>query len=172
MKGKVLLIILTMISLLTACSVSSEDMKSHATNVIDEALTEQVKEPNETTGNGKLYLPFLMSVTDVSPSNIILEKGSQTYILFYNQIEEPNSKELYNSLINSSESILFHHSIEKEGEFAYLAVEELEKDQVILTVGIGGKKMTTETTTKNVPTDIGIMIEIIRSFEPSAQTEE
>ncbi len=144
-------------------------MKSHATNVIEEALNEKAKEPNESTSNGNLYLPFLMSVADVSPSNIILEKGSQTYILFYNDIEEPNSKELYNSLMNSSNSILFHHSIEKEGEFAYLVVEELDKDQVILTVGIGGKKMTTETSTKNVTTDIGSMIEILRSFKPAVQ---
>ncbi|GAA0332788.1 hypothetical protein GCM10008967_24350 [Bacillus carboniphilus] len=166
------LIISTTIILLSACSVSIDEMNSHAVEVMEESLEKEVKEPNEETMNGELYVPFLMSIDQVSTNNIILKQGSQTYILFYNLHEGTDSKALYESLIKNEDELLIKQSIEKGDEFAYLVAQELGKEEVALTVGIGGMKMTTETKLKDVSSDVETMLEILRSFSPTKKEAE
>lgn len=159
--------IFSIILFLSACSVTAGDMKQLATDAIQESLDKKVKPTNEKTINGSVFVPFLMSIEEVSPNNIILKQGSQTYILFYNAHEKEDSKELYNTVVEGSDSLLVSESFEQDGKFIYLVVQEQNTENVVLTVGIGGKKMTTETTVKNVSADIETMLEILRSFEPA-----
>lgn len=164
-----MLMIILLLSL-TACSSSVDQIKKEATNILEKSMDETVKEPTETTDNGTLYLPLFMSVEDVSENNIILKQGSQTYILFNNIHEGKASTVLYESMVSEMDQLLLEHSIEKDGTFAYVVIKEESKENVLLTVGIGGMKITTETEIKGVSDQTEKMMEILRSFDPKAKS--
>lgn len=159
-----LAIFLVLLVVLTGYSMKSE-----------EDVLKDVKEAAESTFNedGKiavnhemdgfsLYLPENLEVEEESNSNVILKDENQTYILFYNSLESPQSDLNYKAA--QTDKALLLESFIDEGEFGYIRVLPDEGDGYELQVGIGGVKITTYTTKGKIDDDASNLMKIARSI--------
>ena len=120
---------------------------------------------NTEIDNVSLYLPSGFSIANgETESNYLVQNGKDQYIFFVNPFEQADSQ-LHYQLLKDDETkkILQDKTFEQDGLFGFSAVTEYDKGQFEIIVSIGGKKMTTISTEKNVDAKITSMMEIIRS---------
>ncbi|MFD2046365.1 hypothetical protein ACFSTA_10705 [Ornithinibacillus salinisoli] len=113
------------------------------------------------------YLPEGLEVDEEDASNVILHSGEQTYIIFYNQFEEPTSELNYNNA-KTDQAVLLE-SFEDEEKFGYIRVIPKEEKAYELQIGIGGVKITTITSTSKIEEDTEELMKTARSI---IETEE
>ncbi|WP_059171434.1 hypothetical protein [Bacillus sp. FJAT-27445] len=160
-----ILLILSVL-LLGACGKASYNTESaKAEEAAKTAFDEKKKTPNKKTANIDFYLPFGFEIKKESPNNIILKNGAKTYILFYNPNEDKESKVVYEASVAQYEKLEIDENFKGEGKLGYLLVERLEDDMNILTTGVGGVKITTETKTSSLDDEALIMMQIANSAE-------
>ncbi|WP_409270950.1 hypothetical protein V1499_16445 [Neobacillus sp. SCS-31] len=150
--------------LLTACGKASyKEESGKAEEAAKTTFNEKRKKPNNKTEGIDFYLPFGFEIKDESPNNIILKNGSKTYILFYNSNEDINSKVVYNASVAQYEKLETNKQFNGKDKLGFLLVERLDSDMNILTAGVGGVKITTETKTGNLAEDATAMMKIANS---------
>lgn len=150
---------------LTSCNISDEDLSTTTINQAKIAFEEKPKKPNTETEYFSYYLPEEFGVKETNKYNVILEKGKQSYILFVNLKEEPNSQVSYEALARQYKKPLILKTFDSKEKFGYLFVDEVEKNQYEITVGIGGTKLTTETNKSDIDEDAEDMMNIVISVE-------
>ncbi|WP_226036385.1 hypothetical protein [Aquibacillus saliphilus] len=147
-KSKASLYIITsiiVISVLTGCSlVSEEEALADAHEVAAKTFKQETIETNTDLEHFSLYLPAGFEVTDETQSNLILENDDQTYILFYNALEDTTSELNYQAAATGGNSTLLE-SFDDEDRFGYIKVLAIEEHNYELQVGVGGVKITTHT---------------------------
>lgn len=149
---------------LAACGKTSfKEESGKAEEAAKTAFNEKRKEPNNKTQNIDFYLPFGYELKKESPNNIILKNGSKTYILFYNPNEDLASKVVYNASVAQYEKLETNKEYKGKGKLGFLLVERLDGDMNILTAGVGGVKITTETKTGNLSEEAKAMMQIANS---------
>lgn len=158
----VILIMLTMI-LLAACGGSIDKEKSIAETNVKKAFQEKPKATNENVQSIQFHLPPEFTIKEELPNNIILQKGTHPYILFYNPNEEAGSKALYELIKEHEDEIVVNKTFSEEDRFGYLVIIKTANGQYEVTTGIGGIKGTTETTAKNVAADAELLMKIVAS---------
>ncbi|MBM7606143.1 hypothetical protein JOC75_004173 [Metabacillus crassostreae] len=150
---------------LTSCNISDEDLSKTTINQAKIAFEEKPKKPNKETKLFSYYVPEKFEIKETNKYNVILEQGKQSYILFVNLKEKVNSQVSYEALSKQYKNPLILKTFENEEKFGYLFVDEVEKNQYEITVGIGGTKLTTETNKSDIEEDAQNMMEIVNSVK-------
>ncbi|MFB1051842.1 hypothetical protein [Paraliobacillus sp. JSM ZJ581] len=155
--------------ILVGCSPSEEEALTSVESIAKNEFEKKPLEANQTHENISLYVPNDFEVTEVSKSNLILENGNQTFIFFYNALEETTSKLNFQAAeANGNDQLL--QSFEDNERFGYVKVAKLEKDYE-LQIGIGGVKVTTQTTLRNIEEDTEKMMKMANSIAYTSQNE-
>ncbi|WP_133120570.1 hypothetical protein [Heyndrickxia camelliae] len=141
-----------------------KEQQDEAAKKVSEALSEQPKAAKKTAKNVYFYLPFGMKIKKESPNNIIMNRGRQNYLLFYNQKEAETSKEVY-KISKLNKRLLVDKTFSSNKRFGYLLISKVKKDLYEVIVGVGGIKMTTETSMKNIASDSEKMAKVVSSVK-------
>lgn len=147
--------------LLGACSASFSEQKKETEAAVEDVFKAKPEKTNNSTKDIKYHLPLGVEVKEKSPNNILLENGSRTYLLFYNQHEGPDSKVVYESAKKQQKEWDANDTFTKDGKFGYMLIKKNKEDTYQLIVGIGGVKLTTES--KNIKKDAVEMMKIANS---------
>ncbi|NIK13467.1 hypothetical protein [Alkalibacillus almallahensis] len=148
---------------LGACSPSMDEAFDEAENKVKETfLSSNTKETNTNFDQFDIYKPEELEVSDQNKSNVVFKEDDQSYVLFVNEFEAPNSKWFYNQIENKG---LYLKTFETEDAFAYLQAKEYDEERYEIHVGIGGIKMSTVTNVGDMEEDITMMIEMIESVK-------
>ncbi|MFJ7934789.1 hypothetical protein [Sporosarcina sp. NPDC096371] len=153
--------------LLTACNESLGERAKAGIDAAGEAFQSNDKEPTEEIDGVTLYKPNGFTISDHSdPQNIVFTKGKDTYILFINPNEKNDSQLVYDLLLaDQSKDVIEQETFSDNGAFGFAAVVKSENDQIELITGVGGSKMTTMTTKKNIEENLASMMEVVRSIK-------
>ncbi|WP_182201122.1 hypothetical protein [Paraliobacillus salinarum] len=155
--------------LLVGCAPSEEEALTSVESIAKTEFEKKPQEANQKHENFNLYVPNDYKVTEVSKSNLILENGDQTFILFYNSLEETTSKLNFQAAeANGNYQLL--QSFEDNERFGYVKVSKLEKNYE-LQIGIGGVKITTQTNLRNIEEDTEKMMKMANSLAYSSEKE-
>lgn len=162
-KGALLLAITVFV--LSACSANIEEEYNATNDAVAEAFESKAKKVNNQNKVIRFYLPFGFEIKEKTPNNILLKNGSKTYILFYNQQEEPESQVVYNATISTKQKFQFNKTYKNDNRFGFLLIKDVDENLHEVTVGIGGVKITTESKTKSMKSDAKMMMEIVNSVK-------
>ena len=147
--------------LLSACSSTFSEDKKEADEAVQTAFESKPAQSNNSTKDIDYHLPFGVEVKEEKPNNVLLKNSSRTYILFYNQHENSDSKVVYDSTIKQHKEWDANATYNDDGKFGYMLVKKVKEDHYQLIVGIGGVKLTTET--DSIQKDAETMMSIANS---------
>ncbi|WP_117170641.1 hypothetical protein [Paraliobacillus sediminis] len=133
---------------LSACAPSEDEALELTETAAKTVFEDNTTEPNNTLDSFSLYLPSGYEIIEESQSNLLLESGDQTFILFYNALEDTTSELNYQAAEANGNNLLLQ-SFEDEGRFAFVKVSE-SGDEYELQVGVGGVKITTQTSIRQL----------------------
>lgn len=161
--GRILVFIfLSLVGLLAGCA-SIEDESKETVAAVEDVFKAQPEKTNSENGDVSFYLPSTMEIEEKDENNVILQNGNQTFILFVNPNEERTSDVLYNS-VDAKEFAIDKTYTDKE-RFGYVKAFEIEDKLYLVTVGIGGVKMTTETKVSDISESATEMMQIVSSVK-------
>ncbi|MGY0694755.1 hypothetical protein ACW2QC_18570 [Virgibacillus sp. FSP13] len=173
MKRRMPIVFLLLIIVISGCSTKSEeDAINDAKKAAQQAFRAEKMEiiPNQQLNNFSLYVPGHLEVDEESKSNVILKDGDQTYIVFYNNLEDLNSQLNFQSV--QRDDALLNESFEDDDKFGYIHVLPDEGDGYEMQVGIGGIKITTYTSKEKMDSDAMELMKMARSISITTDPEE
>lgn len=139
-----------------------KDAKKYAENVFN---SNEKVETNHTLDSFSMFLPENLEVAEEDMSNVVLKDGDQTYIVFYNSLEDPLSKLSYKVAATKSKDSLLLETFEDPKKFGYMRIlPHKDENKYELQVGVGGVKITTYTTKGNLDNDSKEIMKIARSI--------
>ncbi|CAM3915786.1 LptM family lipoprotein [Lederbergia lenta] len=147
---------------IAACGQSFEEEKVKAENRAEQAFL-NISPINETLDEVEFHLPTGLVVKNEEPNNVILEKGSHSYILFYNPFENMDSEALYKTEKSNEENILVDRTFKKDNRLGYLIIMDDGDGLYEITTGVGGVKVTTESELKDLSKDAELLMKIASS---------
>jgi len=147
--------------LLVGCSSQEEEL-NEGVSAIHSAFETEGKEVNQTLDEIDVYLPFYFEVVEEIDNNVILSNGSEQFILFYNDQEDRLSKQNYEIALEQHEYI-YNEVMETDTEFRYILISQVDEKTVEVTIGIGGKKITSQMKPKQIIDNAKAMTNIVRS---------
>ncbi|HLR62554.1 MAG TPA: hypothetical protein VK097_08945 [Lentibacillus sp.] len=159
--------VLLCISILVGCSMQSEEeaIKDTEKTAEETFYAENAFKTNEQLDSFSMYVPAGMEVVEEDSSNVIIEEGDQTYIVFYNNLENPLSKLSYESAAAKSDQALLLESFKDREKFGYIRVlPDKEEDNYELQTGVGGVKVTTYTSKSELDNDAEDMMKMAHSI--------
>lgn len=143
-----------------------QNAKSAAQNAFQTDEIPITKELEEIS----LYLPESMDIVSNSENNLILKEDEQNFILFYNPFEALDSDTFY-KVAKEAKDIAFIESFSIQERFGYIRVIPLDDENYELQIGVGGVKMTTDTTKRSMKHDATMMMKVVRSIAYSTSDE-
>lgn len=165
--GKFVTLTFVAVLLLTACGKTTETRVQDGLKAAEETFYHEPKASTEDVEGTKLYKPAGFKVNENSDAqNIVLNKGKQPFILFINPNEEKDSQ-LFYDLLHADENpdLLAEEKFGDGDTFGFVAVIQCDEDVVELIANVGGAKITTQTTEKNIAGNLETMMEIVRSID-------
>ncbi|WP_062354907.1 hypothetical protein [Bacillus kwashiorkori] len=159
----VLLGFVSFVLLLTACSGTINEEQKKARDAAKEIFESETVKANKESEAISFFLPSSMKIESEDANNLLLAKGSKLYILFHNPNEGKDSNVLYDTTLKSAKEYRLNEKFSKEGELGFIFIKDLEEEKYELIVGIGGSKITTETTVKDLADDAELMMRIVSS---------
>lgn len=167
MKARSILSIISFIIIIIAlvgCNQKSEaESIEDASIIAEDVFTSNSKiENNYETDEFSLYVPNQWDVTEEASNNIILSKGDQTLIVFYNMLESPTSKLNYNNAQNDQAILL--ETFEDDKKFGYIRIMPENEEEYEMQIGVGGAKITTYTTKRDMNEDAEELMVIAKSI--------
>lgn len=160
-----LIIILSVIITLVGCKdQSEEEVVEEALDIAEKTFTSlQTVTPNTELGHLSLYLPKHIKADEVDENNMILSDAKQTYILFYNELEEPTSE--LNYQMAETDGALLLETFQSPEKFGYIRILTEEDNGYQIQIGVGGVKITTYTTKKEIVNHAEELMKIALSIE-------
>ncbi|WP_077327584.1 hypothetical protein [Virgibacillus siamensis] len=158
-------------TVLSGCSLQSEEEAVQKAEKSAKRVftSNKMVETNHKLEGFSLYLPERMEVKEASNSNVILEDGGQTYIVFYNSLEGATSKLGYKAA--EKDSALLLESFEDDEKFGYIRIlSHKQEDNYELQVGVGGVKITTYTSKGQLDSDSEDLMKVAKSISGSNTT--
>jgi len=156
--------LLIMAVVLFGCGTQSEEEALN--NAIRSAesvfSSKEDMEQNEQTNHFEFYLPEGLEIEEESKNNIILSDGNEHYIVFYNNLESPDSRLNYESAKDSK--ALVYESFEDDNKFGYLQITPGTDKNYQVQAGIGGVKITTYTAKNDLEDTARELMKIARSI--------
>lgn len=157
----ILLICFIMISIWSIQPV--EEVLKEAMEEAEEQFYEEPIEPNVQLDHFSLFLPDSFEVIEQSQYNLLLEKNGQTFILFYNELEEQSSRLNFEEAKQGNNNSEWLESFEKDDRFGFIYVLE-GNEQHEIQLGVGGVKVTTISSKANIVEDVKNMMNIANSL--------
>ncbi|MEH7353682.1 hypothetical protein V7150_08895 [Neobacillus drentensis] len=160
---------------LSACNNASFKEESKVTiKTVKTTFNEKEKKPNKKSGNVNFYLPSGYSIKDQTPNNIILQNGSDTYILFINPHEDTSSEVVYKATIEQYKKLDTNEKYtNNENKFGFMTIKQLKDDNLNeITIGVGGTKITTQVKTSDLNNESKIMMQIVNSVKYTKEAKE
>ncbi|WP_335871309.1 hypothetical protein [Bacillus sp. 2205SS5-2] len=151
--------------ILSSCRATLEENIATAEEEVSKVFEAKKEKSNKEGENFNFYTPFGMKVVEESKNNIILEKGSDTFILFYNPNEDKASKVVYEQTKETQSDLIVDDIYQKKGKFGYLMGSNVDEDHVQIIVGVGGAKMTILTSESKMASKSKLMMKIVSSIE-------
>ncbi|MFQ3542460.1 hypothetical protein Q7A53_00105 [Halobacillus rhizosphaerae] len=165
LRQLILLLILSVF--LGGCSIfpSEKEIVQHTRESAQQAFKAQTPTANIKSGTISMYLPSAVKVEEQDANNIILSKGDkQTFIVFYNSMEDESSQLNYQSA-RQKENRLLLKSFKDEDRFGYVRVMPVNKQSKYeLQVGQGGVKITTYSKKDELEDNAALMMNIAKSI--------
>lgn len=160
-----IILALSLLIILVSCQSKSEEEAIEEAKDTAEMIftTSQTMTPNKELEHLSLYLPEHLEIEEIDENNILLSNAKQTYIIFYNDLEEPTS-ELNYQIAQNNETLLLEAFSDKE-KFGYIQILPESDGQYEIQVGIGGIKITTYTTKKEMAKHAEELMEVALSIE-------
>lgn len=147
---------------IAACGKSLEEEKVKAENSAEEAFL-NIPSINKNLDEVKLHLPPGLIVKTEEPNNVIMEKNSHSYILFYNPFESMDSEALYKTEKGNKGNTLVDRTFKEDDRLGYLIVKDDEGGLYEITAGVGGVKVTTESELKGLAKNAELLMKIASS---------
>lgn len=153
--------------LLVGCMATPEERLAEGLSETRTAFEEEPPETNETAGQTDLYLPGGYDIEEPSDeNNIIITKGSDSYVLFINPNEAADSKFFYDlQKANDEVEWIADETFEKNGRFGFTTLRAIAEDRVEIVVSAGGVKMTAISEESDVPDNMEWMMKTVRSID-------
>lgn len=158
-SGVIILLVLFFLGFFTTEEKAIQKAKAAALDAFQNKEVPYTKELEEIS----LYLPESMEIISNSENNLILREDEQNFILFYNPFETLDSETFY-KVAKEAKDIKLIDSFSKGDRFGYIRVIPLDDDTYELQVGVGGVKMTTETSKRDLKKDARDMMKIVQSI--------
>jgi hypothetical protein len=154
--------------LLGGCVASSEERMVTGVEKAREAFQEEPAATNETVGNRDLYVPRNYTVEEPSDAhNMIITRGSDSFVLFLNPNEEPDSTLFYDlQKANDEQQWALDETFRQNGRFGFSTVREIAEDRYEIVVSAGGVKMTTISEANDIDSNMAWMMQTVRSVDP------
>lgn len=162
-KGISLILISSLMLFASGCGLSEEETLENIRETVETVFSSQSPEPNQEFDNFNIYLPDHFTVVEESDSNLIINDQDQTYILFYNILEDATSEAFYLAEKARDQHDLLE-SYQDEDQFAYVKVTEIERE-FELQVGVGGVRITTQAPLNQLEENFIEIVEMIKSLE-------
>lgn len=155
------------IVLLAGCTGAPEDRLAGGFSETRKAFENEPPETNETAGEIDLHLPGGYEIEEpVDEKNIIITNGNDSYVLFINPNEAPDSKFFYDLQKRDQEEVFAaDETFEENGRFGFVTLKEVAENRMEITVSAGGTKMTTISEESDVPGNMKWMMRTVRSVE-------
>ncbi|MDL4839387.1 hypothetical protein [Aquibacillus rhizosphaerae] len=171
MKWNLSITLTILIILISGCSQSEEEALKEARTIAESTFNSNSVEVNQDLEHFSLYLPNNFEIIEETQSNLILEKSDQTYILFYNALEETTSELNYQAAESAGHFTLLE-SFENSDRFGYIGVvSSEEEDTYELQIGVGGVKITTYTSVNDMEEDAEAMMQMANSIAYTSQEQ-
>ena len=154
---------------LVGCASQEEEI-NEGVAAIHTTFETEGKAVNNTLNEIDVYLPFYFEVIEEINNNVLLSNGSEQFILFYNDQEDRLSKQNYEIALSQNEYI-YNEVMETEAEFRYILISQVDEKLVEVTIGIGGKKITSQMKPKQLIDNAKAMTNIVRSVTLLPQEE-
>lgn len=153
--------------LLAGCMATPEERLAEGLSETRTAFEEEPPETNETAGQTDLYLPGGYDIEEPSDeNNIIITKGSDSYVLFINPNEAADSKFFYDlQKANDEVEWIADETFEQNGRFGFTTLRAIAEDRVEIVVSAGGVKMTAISEESDVPDNMEWMMKTVRSID-------
>lgn len=155
------------IILLAGCTGAPEERLAGGLSETRKAFENEPPETNERAGEIDLHLPGGYEIEEpADEKNIIVTNGNDSYVLFVNPNEAPDSKFFYD-LQKADEEQLFaaDETFEQNGRFGFVTLKEIAEDRMEIAVSAGGAMMTTISKESSVPGNMKWMMRTVRSIE-------
>lgn len=146
----------------TGCSY--ENHVNKAKEAAESVFLEASLKPDYQTKTIELYLPDDFIVAEESENNFILEKSGNPYILFVNPHENRKSRTLYTTVKQLNDKDIELANFEDQESFGFIAIRDLDEKKYEVSVGVGGVKLTTETSEKKLSDEAAQMMTIVDSI--------
>ncbi|WP_033542275.1 hypothetical protein [Planococcus sp. CAU13] len=158
--------ILSALLVLAGCMASAEERLAAGLSETRKAFEEKPPETNETAGQIELYLPGGYDIEEPSDdNNVIITRGSDSYVLFINPNEAPDSKFFYELQKANDEQVwIADETFEQNGRSGFVTLREIAEDRIEVVVSAGGVKMTTISEESDVPGNMEWMMKTVRSI--------
>lgn len=140
-----------------------EEVLNEAVEEAEEQFYEKPIEPNIQLNHFSLFLPDNFEVEEQSDYNLILDKDGQTFILFYNALEEKSSRLNFEEAKQRSNHSQRLESFEEQDRFGFVHILE-NNEQFEIQLGVGGVKVTTISSTGEMEENVGNMMKIANSL--------
>lgn len=165
-KALPFLVLLSSLVILSSCqSESEEDVLDATEKIAAETFESKASiKVNQKLDHLSLYLPGNIYVEEETENNIILSDGQQTYITFYNKLEEPLSELYFHTAEEQNNEALLLKSFQDNHKFGYIQVLPERDKTYELQIGIGGVKITTLTSKDKMITHTKELMKIARSI--------
>ncbi|MFC0522280.1 hypothetical protein ACFFGV_01590 [Pontibacillus salicampi] len=160
-------VIIVIVMMFTGLFTTEKKAIEKATGAAKQEVKREDVKVNKELDDISLYLPEKMAVISEESNNLILQEDDQKYILFYNPFEKQTNDTFYLSA-KEAKDIRSISSFELKDRFGYIRIIALDDNAYELQVGVGGAKMTTETTKRAMEEDARDMMKMVRSIQYTA----
>ncbi|WLR50260.1 hypothetical protein LC040_13390 [Bacillus tianshenii] len=157
--------------LLAACSASEEEALTETETAVQEVLKADTLARNKEKDAFEYYMPIEFSIVEQDDYNIVFSKGKTNIILFVNPNENAKSDNLYKEAAEDR-NVILDKTWEEGEQLAYLIVDSLKEEKYELVVGVGGVKLTAETTASDMVADAKLMMQVAESVVIKDQPSE
>ncbi|MFL8938190.1 hypothetical protein ACKA06_15475 [Rossellomorea oryzaecorticis] len=166
MKTKISIVLFFLVLILAGCNTTIDEEKEQTAQTVEDTFENTEKNAKEEAGNLNFYLPFGAKIEKESENNVIISKGSDTFILFTNPEEDQKSELLYNMAISDEKNIVQNDSFKEDNRLGYYVINKLpDSEEYELIVGVGGTKLTTQSSLEDLSDHAEMMMEIANSVK-------
>ncbi|MCM3611514.1 hypothetical protein M4S82_09595 [Planococcus sp. MERTA32b] len=153
--------------LLAGCMATPEERLAEGLSETRTAFEQEPPETNETAGQTELYLPGGYDIEEPSDeNNIIITRGSDSYVLFINPNEAADSRLFYDlQKANDEVEWIADETFEQNGRFGFTTLRAIAEDWIEIVVSAGGVKMTAISEESDVPDNMEWMMKTVRSID-------
>jgi hypothetical protein len=152
--------------MLAGCMATPEEQAADGLADARKVFEQEPMKTNKTAAGRELYLPGGYTVEEPSDEqNIIITKGSDSFVLFINPNEPSDSKFFYDlQKANPEQQWLIDETFEQNGRFGFTTVRAITEDRYEIVESAGGVKMTTISEESNIAENMDWMMKTVRSI--------